>query len=120
MPYRIRRRAEDLVWVVMEQHLLMTEAEAYYRELWQLLDSCPRRTDLLVDGRRLIGAEHGARQRTEQIARHGHLGRIAFVVAEQHLLIFSPFVRLVSKVGLFGTVPAALHYLGTVLEPSNS
>jgi hypothetical protein len=120
MPYRIRRRAEDLVWVVMEQHLLLTEAEAYYHELWQLLDSCPRRTDLLVDGRYLSGAEHGARRRTEQIAQHRHLGRIAFIVAEQHLLMFSPLVRLVSKVGLFGTVPAALQYLGTVVETSNS
>jgi hypothetical protein len=111
MPYMIQRHAHNLLWVTMHGHLVIDQAEAYFREMWQLLDGCPRPTDLLVDGRRISGAGGGARQRTEQIAHHPHLGHIAFVVSEQHMLIFAPLVKLVSGIGLFGDEHAALDYL---------
>lgn len=116
MPYRIRRRAHDLIWVVMEEHVHLAEAERYYHEMWRLLDQCPKPTDLLVDGRRISGADRGARQRTEAIVHHKHLGRIAFIVSEHHLLIFAPLVRFVSGIGLFATEQEALRFLGTVME----
>lgn len=111
MPYQIARHAEHLLWVTMHGHLSLDQAQAYYREMWALLDSCAGPTDLLVDGRQIAGAGFGARQRTEQIVRHGRLGHIAFVVREQHLLLFAPFVRLVSGIGLFGDEDEALDYL---------
>jgi hypothetical protein len=111
MPYRITRSAESLVWVVMEGHLTLPQAEGYFAEMWDLLDGCPAPTDLLVDGRRIAGAAHGARRRTEQIAHHPHLGHLAFVVGELHLLLFAPLVKLVSGVGLFGDEREALGFL---------
>jgi hypothetical protein len=95
----------------MHGHLSRDHAEAYFHDMWRLLDESPRSTDLLVDGRRMGTASHGARQRTEQIAHHPHLGQIAFVVSEHHLLLFAPFVKLVSGVGLFGGEDEALAYL---------
>ncbi|RMG51645.1 MAG: STAS/SEC14 domain-containing protein, partial [Chloroflexi bacterium] len=62
------------------------------------------------------GADRGARQRTEAIVHHKHLGRIAFIVSEHHLLIFAPLVRFVSGIGLFATEQEALRFLGTVME----
>lgn len=113
MPYTINRYTHDLLWVVMQGHLSRDHAEAYFHDMWRLLDESPRATDLLVDGRRIAAASHGARQRTEQIAHHPHLGHIAFVVSEHHLLLFAPFVKLVSGVGLFGEEAEALGYLQT-------
>lgn len=111
MPYRITRHADDLLWVVMEGHLSLDHADAYFHELWGTLDGCPNPTDLLVDGRRIGGASPSARRRTEQIAHHPHLGHLAFVVSEGHMLIFAPFVKLVSGIGLFGSEHEALDYL---------
>lgn len=111
MPYTINRYTHDLLWVVMHGHLSREHAEAYFNDMWRLLDESPRSTDLLVDGRQIAEAGHGARQRTEQIAHHPHLGHIAFVVSGHHLLLFAPFVKLVSGVGLFGEETEALDYL---------
>lgn len=111
MSYRITRSAERLVWVVMDGHLTFAQAEGYFTEMWHLLDSCPAPTDVLLDGRRIVGGDHSARRRTEQIAHHPHLGRLAFIVGELHLLLFAPLVRLVSGVGLFGNEREALAYL---------
>lgn len=111
MAYSIARHSEQLVWVVMDGHLTLKQAEGYFGELWALLDSCALPTDLLVDGRRIAGAAPGARRRTEQIAHHPHLGHLAFVVGELHMLLFAPFVKLVSGIGLFGDEAEALAYL---------
>ena len=105
MPYAITRHDETLLWVVMEGQLTLSHAEEYYQELWLTLDRSPSPTDLLVDGRRMGSASMAARRRTEQIAHHPHLGHLAFVVSTHHLLIFAPFVRLVSGIGLFGHKP---------------
>lgn len=113
MPYRITRHSDDLLWVVLDGHLAMDQAEAYFYELWALLDTCPSPTDLLVDGRRIAGASPAARRRTEQVVHHPRLGHLAFVVSEHHLLIFAPLVKLVSGVGLFGNEVEALDYLRT-------
>ena len=111
MPYAITRHDETLLWVVMEGQLTLSHAEEYYQELWLTLDRSPSPTDLLVDGRRMGSASMAARRRTEQIAHHPHLGHLAFVVSTHHLLIFAPFVRLVSGIGLFGHEHEALDYL---------
>lgn len=111
MPYSITRHAEHLLWVVMDGHLALHHAEGYFNEMWDLLDASPAPTDLLVDGRRIAGAAPGARRRTEQIAHHPHLGHLAFVVGEFHMLLFAPLVKLVSGVGLFGDEREALAYL---------
>lgn len=113
MPYRITRHADDLVWVVMEGHLSLDHAEAYFHELWGLLDICPRPTDLLFDGRFVGGASPKVRRRTDQIVHHPHLGHLAFVVGEAHLLLFAPLVKLVSGIGMFGSEHEALNYLRT-------
>jgi hypothetical protein len=113
MPYTINRHNPTLIWVVIHGQLSRDHAEAYFHDMWRLLDESPRPTDLLVDGRRIASAGHGARQRTEQIAHHPHLGRIAFVVSEHHLLLFAPFVKLVSGVGLFGAEQEAITFLQT-------
>ncbi len=111
MPYTINRYTHDLLWVVMHGNLSRDHADAYFHDMWRLLDESPRSTDLLVDGRRMAAASHGARQRTEQIAHHPHLGHIAFVVSGHHMLLFAPFVKLVSGIGLFGEETEALDYL---------
>jgi hypothetical protein len=111
MPYRITRYADDLLWVVMDGQLSLDHADAYFHELWSILDGSPDPTDLLVDGRRIGGASSSARRRTEQVAHHPHLGHLAFVVSEHHMLLFAPFVKLVSGVGLFGHEYEALAYL---------
>lgn len=111
MPYSINRHAEHLLWVVIDGHLALHHAEGYFNEMWDLLDTSPAPTDLLVDGRRIAGAAPGARRRTEQIAHHPNLGHLAFVVGEFHLLLFAPLVRLASGVGLFGDEHEALAYL---------
>jgi hypothetical protein len=111
MPYQISRPAEAMLRVHMDGHIDMRQANAYFEEIWATLNGCPRPTDLLVDGRQMQSANHQARQRTEQVAHHPHLGHIAFVVSAQHLLMFAPFVWLVSGIGLFGDEEAALAYL---------
>lgn len=111
MPYQFKLHAPDLLWVVMHGHMELEHAEAYYYDIWQTLDSCPHPTDLLVDGRGLHSATFAARRRTEQVAHHPHLGNIAFVVREHHLLLFAPLARLVSGIGLFGAEHEALIYL---------
>lgn len=111
MPYEIIRRSSDLVWVKMHGRLTVAHAEHYFCEMWQMLDSCPQRTDLLVDGRHMEDAPYAARQRTEQVAHHPHLGHVAFVVSQHHVLLFAPLMRLVSGIGLFGNEPEALEFL---------
>lgn len=111
MPYSITRYAEDLVWVEIDGQLAVHHAECYFVEMWALLDATTHPLDLLVDGRRIVGAAPGARRRTEQIAHHPNLGQLAFVVSEHHLLLFAPLVKLVSGVGLFGNTQEALAYL---------
>lgn len=111
MPYAITRHADDLLWVVMDGQLSLAQADDYFHELWAALNGSPNPTDLLVDGRCIGGASMSARRRTEQVAHHPHLGHLAFVVSTHHLLIFAPFVRLVSGIGLFGHEQEALDYL---------
>jgi hypothetical protein len=111
MPYSITRHADDLVWVEMDGHLALQQAECYFLEMWSLLDMSKQPLDLLVDGRRIAGAAPGARRRTEQVAHHPNMGHLAFVVSEHHLLLFAPLVKLVSGVGLFGDEHEALGYL---------
>jgi hypothetical protein len=114
MLYQIDRHAHDMLWVKMQGHMAMDHAERYFQEMWRTLDGCPRPTDLLVDGRQMQSANHSARQRTEQIVHHPHLGHIAFVVGGHHLLLFAPLVRLVSGVGLFGDEREAMAFLRSV------
>lgn len=111
MPYTITRHHEDLIWVEMEGYLTLHQAESYFVELWAILDASAQPLDLLVDGRRIEGGAQGARRRTEQVVHHANLGHMAFVVGEYHLLIFAPFVKLVSGIGLFGNEHEALSYL---------
>ncbi len=111
MPYRITRHSEDLLWVVVEGHLAVDQANAYFNELWTLFDACTQPTDLLVDGRRISGASPGARRRMEQVVHHPRLGHLAFVVSEHHLLMFAPLVKMVSGIGLFGNEFEALDFL---------
>lgn len=111
MPYQIDRHAHDMLWVTIHGYLAMDHAERYFQEMWRTLNECPRPTDLLVDGRHISGGSGGARQRTEQIIHHPHLGHIAFVVSAHHLLLFAPLMRLVSGIGLFGDEREALGYL---------
>jgi hypothetical protein len=111
MPYEIIRRTSDLVWVKMHGRLTVEHAECYFQEMWQTLDACPRSTDLLVDGRHIEDAPHAARQRTEQVAHHPHLGHVAFIVSHHHMLLFAPLMRLVSGIGLFGSEPEAVEFL---------
>ncbi len=111
MPYTISRHNEDLIWVEMEGYLTLHQAESYFVELWSMLDASTQPLDLLVDGRRIEGGAHGARRRTEQVVHHSNLGHMAFVVGEYHLLVFAPFVKLVSGIGLFGNEHEALSYL---------
>lgn len=111
MPYEIDRHMHDMLWVKIHGYLAMDHAESYLQELWRTMNDCPRPTDLLVDGRHISGGSGGARQRTEQIAHHPHLGHIAFVVSAQHLLVFAPLVNLVSGIGLFGNEQDALSFL---------
>lgn len=111
MSYEITRHSEYLIWVKVHGRMSLDHAEHYYKEMWGMLDNSLAPTDLLVDGRQIHSADQQARRRTEQIMHHPHLGRIAFVVAEQHLLMFAPLVHLVSGMGMFGDEHAALHYL---------
>ncbi|MCU0490377.1 MAG: hypothetical protein MUD01_02120 [Chloroflexaceae bacterium] len=111
MSYSITRHADDLLWVEVHGHMDTGQAEAYYGEVWQTLDGCPRPTHMLLDGRGLHSASHSARRRTEEVAHHPHLGHVAFVIREQHLMIFGPFMRLVSGISLFGSEAEALDYL---------
>jgi hypothetical protein len=111
MSYQINRHTHNMLWVTMQGHMAMDHAEHYFQEMWQTLDGCPRPTDLLVDGRHMQGASNSARQRTEQIIHHPHLGHIAFVVGTHHLLLFAPLMKLVSGIGLFGDEHAALDFL---------
>lgn len=113
MPYQINRHTHNMLWVILQGHMPMEHAEHYFQEMWRTLDGCPRPTDLLVDGRHMHSASNNARQRTEQIIHHPHIGHIAFVVGAQHLLIFAPLVRLVSGIGLFGDEQAAMAFLNS-------
>jgi hypothetical protein len=112
MPYQINRHTHNMLWVTLQGHMPMDHAESYFQEMWRTLDGCPRPTDVLVDGRHMHSASNSARQRTEQIAHHPHLGHIAFVVGTHHLLLFAPLVHLISGVGIFGDEHAALNFLG--------
>jgi hypothetical protein len=111
MPYEIMRHSSQLVWVRLRGHLTLDHAERYFRDMWRTLDDCPSSTDLLVDGRHIDGAAFGARQRTEQVVHHPHLGQIAFVISQHHLLLFAPLMRLVSGISLCATEQEALAYL---------
>lgn len=109
--YEINRHAHDLVLVRLQGHMAMEHAERYFQEIWRTLDTCPRPTDILVDGRGMESAHTAARQRTEQIVHHPHLGHIAFVVSSQHMLLFAPLVQILSGIGMFGDEHAAMEYL---------
>ncbi|WP_129629725.1 STAS/SEC14 domain-containing protein [Candidatus Oscillochloris fontis] len=111
MLYKIDRHAHDLVWVTMQGHLAMEHAERYIQEIWRTLNECPRPTDLLVDGRMMQSAHTAARQRTEQVVHHPHLGHIAFVVSSQHLLLFAPLMQMLSGIGMFGDEHTAIDFL---------
>jgi hypothetical protein len=111
MPYQIIRHSDELIWVTFEGHVALDHAESYFHEMWQALDSCSKRTDVLVDGRWIGGGHQNARKRAEQIIHHPNLAHLAFVVAEQHLLLFAPLVKLVSGVGLFGNEHEAIDFL---------
>jgi hypothetical protein len=119
MPYQINRHAHNMLWVTMQGHLAMDHAEGYFQEMWRTLDGCPRPTDLLIDGRHMQSANNSARQRTEQIIHHPHIGHIAFVVSAHHLLLFAPLMKLVSGIGMFGDERAAMEFLsGTCGTPT--
>jgi len=113
MSYTLTMHKPDLMWVVMDGHLDMKTAEAYFTEVWQKLDTCPCPTDMLVDGRQMKNAKHEARQRTEQVIHHPNLGHMAFIVSQTHLLWLAPLARLVSGIGLFGNEQEALAFLET-------
>lgn len=111
MPFAIHRHTPDLIWVELHGHVGVEHAEAYYREMWQTLDACTPPTDLLIDGRRVESVSPSARNRTDQVVHHPHLGHVAFVVGGHHLLLFAPLVKLVSGVGLFSSEREALRFL---------
>ncbi|MEI7644734.1 MAG: hypothetical protein WCJ55_10680 [Chloroflexales bacterium] len=111
MPYQINRHAHNMLWVTIQGYMPMEHVENYFQEMWRTLDDCPHPTDILVDGRLMQNSSNVARQRTEQVAHHPHLGHVAFVVDAQHLLIFAPLVHLISGIGLFGDEHTAMDYL---------
>ncbi len=111
MLYQIVRHESDLLWVVMRGHMEMHHADAFFQDIWGRLDDSPHPTDLLVDGREMHSANYAARRRSEQVAHHPHLGHIAFVVEQKHMLVFAPMVRLFSGIGLFGNEHDALKFL---------
>lgn len=111
MPYTLTMHRSDLLWVVMSGHLDMDTANSYFDEVWRKLDSCPCPTDMLVDGRSMKDARHEARSRTEQIIHHPHLGHMAFIVSQKHLLWLAPLARLVNGIGLCGTEQEAVEFL---------
>jgi hypothetical protein len=113
MPYQIIRHSDELIWVTFEGQVALEHAESYFHEMWQALDSCSKRTDVLVDGRFIGGGHQNAHKRAEQIIHHPNLAHIAFVVGEQHLLLFAPLVKLVSGIGLFGNTHEAIDFLRT-------
>jgi hypothetical protein len=116
MSYTLTMHKPDLMWVVMDGHLDMRTAEAYFSEVWERLDSCPCPTDMLVDGRLMKNAKFEARRRTEQVIHHPNLGHMAFIVSQTHLLWMAPLARLVSGIGLFGNEHEALAFLETARE----
>jgi hypothetical protein len=114
MAYSIALHEADLLWVTLQGQMDQSEAERYLAEIWKLLSRCPSPTCLLVDGRQIGKVTQAAQRRTDQVARHPHIGHIAFVVRQQHLLLFAPIVKLVSGIGMFGTENSALDYLRQV------
>ncbi|NJP05988.1 MAG: hypothetical protein HC837_10370 [Chloroflexaceae bacterium] len=111
MPYELKMHSTDLLWIVVSDPMNTTMAESYFNDVWQTLDTCPCMTDLLVDARGAREVNGSVRQRTEQVIHHAHLGHIAFVVGQAHLLWLAPLVRLVSGVGLFGNEHEAVAFL---------
>ncbi len=114
MSYSIALHEADLLWVTLEGQMDQSEAERYLAEIWKLLSRCPCPTCLLVDGRQIGKVTRAAQQRTDKVVHHPHIGHIAFVVRQQHLLLFAPIVKLVSGIGMFGTESSALDYLRKV------
>lgn len=116
MSYTLTMHKPDLMWVVMQGHLDIQTANAYFDEVWQRLDACPNPTDMLVDGRQMKNAKFEARRRTEQVIHHPNLGNMAFIVSQTHLLWLAPLARLVNGIGLFGNEQEALAFLHTARE----
>lgn len=114
MSYTIALHEADLLWVTLQGQMDQHEAECYLNEIWKILSRCPCPTCLLVDGRQIGNVSRSAQRRTDQVARHPHIGHIAFVVRQQHLLLFAPLVKLVSGIGMFGNENSALDYLREV------
>ncbi|MCG8352505.1 MAG: STAS/SEC14 domain-containing protein [Chloroflexales bacterium] len=114
MPYQFSLHMSNLLWVELYGQMELDHAESYFHDIWRALDECRNPTNMLVDGRRLHSASHAARRRTEQVAHHPHLGHIAFVVSQHHLLLFAPLVRFVSGVSIFGNEQEALTFLSNL------
>lgn len=111
MPYQFKLHTPNLLWIVVHGTMELEHAEHYFHDIWLTLDGCPCPTDMLVDGRDLHSTSHPARRRTEQVVHHPHIGQIAFVVSEHHMLLFAPLVRFVSGIGLFRSEYEALEFL---------
>lgn len=110
MPYQLKQLAPDLVHVVMSGHVDKETAEIYHPEAWQLLDSCPKPTNIIMDAREVQSVCPVARNTVDKIRFHPHVGTIAFVVRHRYLLLFSPVVQIFSGFRMFGNEDEALAF----------
>lgn len=114
MPYHVMLRTPELLQITLRGHLQNNVAQAFFEDVWQMLDDGPSPLHLLVDGRGIQSASQTARNQFEQIGQHPHLGHIAFVVGQPHVLLFAPVVRFIGGVGLFSSEQEALTCLQAV------
>ncbi|MFP4440544.1 MAG: hypothetical protein ACLFVO_25200 [Chloroflexaceae bacterium] len=114
MPYHVMLRTPELLQITLRGHLQNNVAQAFFEDVWQMLDDGPSPLHLLVDGRGIQSASQTARSQFERIGQHPHLGHIAFVVGQPHVLLFAPVVRFIGGVGLFSSEQEALKCLQAV------
>lgn len=110
MSYQIRQLASDLVHITMSGHVDKDTAEVYHPEAWQLLDACPRPTNIIMDARDVQSVCPKARKIVDQIQDHPNVGTIAFVVRHRYLLLFSPVVQFFSGLRMFGSEDEAMTF----------
>lgn len=110
MPYSLNLLAPDLLHIDMHGHIDKQTAEDYLPKAWELMDNCPKPTNILTDIRRVNGCHSQSRGIIEKLKNHPNAGMYVFIVPA-YLLVFAPMVKILGNVYLYGTMEEALAFL---------
>jgi len=111
MSYDLKLLAPNLLRVEMCGHVDKQTAEEYVPAAWNMLDNCPKPTNILVNTCGIESSCPVARSIIEKVKHHPNVGMYIFVVTQPYLLLFSSIVKFFGGIHLFGSEEEALAFL---------